>query len=258
MAARCSIQSLFIEAIASKIVSFPHQEIYVLHLLIIHFGNKQKKYECPPSKKCHGWPLFLSTSLWLMGQIWRSYFVILPFSLVFVSWWPPSITPYDEITLTIIGLQLWWHSLPGLLGYHSCWYSRVGLIKNISIWCIFFARLHSLSQRYSYYLNFHYRALSEIPNKQTIAGVRIGLINDQFVVNPTTEQMENSELDLMMAGTDSAILMIEVSVKLCLHTCLNASPYSQNFFQMLKQICAYNSCICQHILKSSIFFSGMF
>ncbi|XP_066389482.1 probable polyribonucleotide nucleotidyltransferase 1, chloroplastic [Miscanthus floridulus] len=52
-------------------------------------------------------------------------------------------------------------------------------------------------------------ALSEIPNKQTIAGVRIGLINDQFVVNPTTEQMENSELDLMMAGTDSAILMIE-------------------------------------------------
>lgn len=52
-------------------------------------------------------------------------------------------------------------------------------------------------------------ALSEIPNKQTIAGVRIGLINNQFIVNPTTEQMENSELDLMMAGTDSAILMIE-------------------------------------------------
>lgn len=52
-------------------------------------------------------------------------------------------------------------------------------------------------------------ALSEIPNKQTIAGVRIGLINNQFIVNPTTEQMEDSELDLMMAGTDSAILMIE-------------------------------------------------
>ncbi|KAK8458967.1 hypothetical protein SEVIR_2G049200v4 [Setaria viridis] len=52
-------------------------------------------------------------------------------------------------------------------------------------------------------------ALSEIPNKQTIAGVRVGLINGQFVINPTTEQMENSELDLMMAGTDSAILMIE-------------------------------------------------
>ncbi|KAL6880604.1 hypothetical protein ACP4OV_012169 [Aristida adscensionis] len=52
-------------------------------------------------------------------------------------------------------------------------------------------------------------ALSEIPNKQTIAGVRIGLIDDQFVINPTTEQMEKSELDLMMAGTENAILMIE-------------------------------------------------
>jgi polyribonucleotide nucleotidyltransferase len=58
------------------------------------------------------------------------------------------------------------------------------------------------------------RALSEVPNKQTIAGVRIGMINDQFVVNPTTEQMEHSELDLMMAGTDSAILMIEVCAQL--------------------------------------------
>ncbi|WVZ62046.1 hypothetical protein U9M48_011835 [Paspalum notatum var. saurae] len=54
-------------------------------------------------------------------------------------------------------------------------------------------------------------ALSEIPNKQTIAGVRVGLINGQFVINPTTEQMENSDLDLMMAGTGSAILMIELA-----------------------------------------------
>lgn len=181
------------------------------------------------AKKCHGWPLFLLTSLWLMGQIWRPYFVILPFSLVFISWWPPSITTYDEITFTIIGLQLWWHSLPRLLGYHSCWYSRVGLIKITSKRC-FFARLHSLSQRYSYLSIFFYcRALSEIPNKQTIAGVRIGLINNQFIVNPTTEQMEDSELDLMMAGTDSAILMIEVSAEFCLHTCLNASLYSHIF-----------------------------
>jgi hypothetical protein len=107
------------------------------------------------------------------------------------------------------------------------------------------------------YLFFYCRALSEIPNKQTIAGVRIGLINNQFIVNPTTEQMENSELDLMMAGTDSAILMIEVSAEFCLHTCLNASLYSHIFSQLLKQICAYNYCIWQHILMSSIF-SGMF
>jgi polyribonucleotide nucleotidyltransferase len=89
-------------------------------------------------------------------------------------------------------------------------------MKNIKmIYSFFRASLNcALSPRY-YYLPqiFHCRALSEIPNKQTIAGVRIGLINGQFVINPTTEQMENSELDLMMAGTDSAILMIEVSTE---------------------------------------------
>lgn len=55
------------------------------------------------------------------------------------------------------------------------------------------------------------RALSEVPNSETIAGVRIGLIGDKFVVNPTTMEMEESKLDLLLAGTDSAILMIEVN-----------------------------------------------
>ncbi|KAK6131945.1 hypothetical protein DH2020_034315 [Rehmannia glutinosa] len=53
------------------------------------------------------------------------------------------------------------------------------------------------------------RALSEVPNSKAIAGVRIGLIGDKFVVNPTTKEMEDSKLDLLLAGTDSAILMIE-------------------------------------------------
>ncbi|XP_004493216.3 probable polyribonucleotide nucleotidyltransferase 1, chloroplastic isoform X1 [Cicer arietinum] len=52
-------------------------------------------------------------------------------------------------------------------------------------------------------------ALSEVPMTKTVAGVRIGLVGDKYIVNPTTEEMENSELDLMLAGTDSAILMIE-------------------------------------------------
>lgn len=49
-----------------------------------------------------------------------------------------------------------------------------------------------------------------MPHKETIAGVRIGLINGKFIVNPTVKEMEDSELDLLMAGTDGAILMIEV------------------------------------------------
>ncbi|KAL2320519.1 hypothetical protein Fmac_029488 [Flemingia macrophylla] len=52
-------------------------------------------------------------------------------------------------------------------------------------------------------------ALSELPVSKTVAGVRVGLVGDKYIVNPTTEEMEHSELDLLLAGTDSAILMIE-------------------------------------------------
>ncbi|XP_019162497.1 PREDICTED: probable polyribonucleotide nucleotidyltransferase 1, chloroplastic [Ipomoea nil] len=52
-------------------------------------------------------------------------------------------------------------------------------------------------------------AISEVPHSKAIAGVRIGLIGDKFIVNPTTEEMEGSKLDLILAGTDDAILMIE-------------------------------------------------
>ncbi|KAJ0982572.1 hypothetical protein J5N97_010827 [Dioscorea zingiberensis] len=52
-------------------------------------------------------------------------------------------------------------------------------------------------------------ALSEVPNTKIIAGVRVGIVGGCFIVNPTTKEMEESELDLIIAGTDSAILMIE-------------------------------------------------
>uniref|UniRef100_A0A803LS92 polyribonucleotide nucleotidyltransferase n=1 Tax=Chenopodium quinoa TaxID=63459 RepID=A0A803LS92_CHEQI len=52
-------------------------------------------------------------------------------------------------------------------------------------------------------------ALSELPHTKTIAGVRVGLVGGKYIVNPTTNEIEDSELDLVVAGTDSAILMIE-------------------------------------------------
>ncbi|KAL6008416.1 Purine nucleoside phosphorylase [Asimina triloba] len=52
-------------------------------------------------------------------------------------------------------------------------------------------------------------ALSELPTSKAIAGVRVGLVDGRFIVNPTTREMEKSELDLLLAGTDTAILMIE-------------------------------------------------
>ncbi|GAB4858002.1 Purine nucleoside phosphorylase [Ancistrocladus abbreviatus] len=52
-------------------------------------------------------------------------------------------------------------------------------------------------------------ALSEVPNTKPIAGVRIGLVGGKFIVNPTTKEMEDSKLDMLLAGTENAILMIE-------------------------------------------------
>jgi polyribonucleotide nucleotidyltransferase len=51
--------------------------------------------------------------------------------------------------------------------------------------------------------------ISDIPLVKPIAGVRVGMIDGKFVVNPTIQEMEKSKLDLMLAGTEDAILMIE-------------------------------------------------
>lgn len=51
--------------------------------------------------------------------------------------------------------------------------------------------------------------LSDIPLIKPIAGVRVGMIDGKFVVNPTLQEMEKTTLDLILAGTEDAILMIE-------------------------------------------------
>lgn len=51
--------------------------------------------------------------------------------------------------------------------------------------------------------------LSDIPLIKPVAGVRVGLINGKYILNPTLEQQKESKLDLMIAGTEDAVLMIE-------------------------------------------------
>ncbi len=51
--------------------------------------------------------------------------------------------------------------------------------------------------------------LSDIPLIKPIGGVRVGFVEGRFVLNPTNQQMANSKLDLMLAGTEDAVLMIE-------------------------------------------------
>ena len=56
-------------------------------------------------------------------------------------------------------------------------------------------------------------SISDIPFEGPIAGVRIGLINGEFIVNPNVEQTKLSELSLGVAGTKDAILMVEAGAK---------------------------------------------
>ena len=51
--------------------------------------------------------------------------------------------------------------------------------------------------------------LSGVPFFCPIAGARVGCINDEYVLNPTVEQMDESDLDLVMAGTLEGVLMVE-------------------------------------------------
>ena len=52
-------------------------------------------------------------------------------------------------------------------------------------------------------------ALSDIPFEDFVSGVRVGRIEGQFVVNPTVEQLETSDIDVIIAGTDTAVMMVE-------------------------------------------------
>src|SRR5207249_544598 len=56
-------------------------------------------------------------------------------------------------------------------------------------------------------------ALSDIPFQKTIAGVRVGLVDGQYVVNPTFEQRKQSQIDLVVAGSRDAIVMVEAGAK---------------------------------------------
>jgi polyribonucleotide nucleotidyltransferase len=52
-------------------------------------------------------------------------------------------------------------------------------------------------------------AISDIPLMKPIGAVRVGMIEESFVINPSAEQQKKSKLDLVLAGTEDAILMIE-------------------------------------------------
>ncbi|MCA1903816.1 MAG: polyribonucleotide nucleotidyltransferase [Cyanobacteria bacterium KgW148] len=51
--------------------------------------------------------------------------------------------------------------------------------------------------------------LAKLPFKGPMAGVRVGLLNDEFIINPTFAEIESGELDLVVAGTLEGVVMVE-------------------------------------------------
>src|SRR6185436_4257761 len=56
-------------------------------------------------------------------------------------------------------------------------------------------------------------ALSGIPFSGPIGAARVGFVNGGYVLNPTATELKSSQLDLVVAGTQQAVLMVESEAK---------------------------------------------
>ena len=80
-------------------------------------------------------------------------------------------------------------------------------------------------------------AISDIPFDGPIAEVRVGRINGQLIVNPTHLEIEQSELELVVAGTSDSIIMVEgESKELSEDDLLNALRFAQAEIKKLVQL----------------------
>ena len=75
-------------------------------------------------------------------------------------------------------------------------------------------------------------AVSGIPFLGPIGAAKVGYINGQYVLNPTVEELKNSELELTVAGTKEGVLMVESEAnELSEETMLNAVMFGFDNFQ---------------------------
>nr|VFJ89076.1 MAG: polyribonucleotide nucleotidyltransferase [Candidatus Kentron sp. LFY] len=75
-------------------------------------------------------------------------------------------------------------------------------------------------------------AISGLPLEQPFGAARVGYIDGQFVLNPTLSQLQESELDLVVAGTEQAVLMVESEAKeLSEQVMLDAVLFGQKEFR---------------------------
>ena len=78
--------------------------------------------------------------------------------------------------------------------------------------------------------------LSDLPFQGPVGAVRVGYINGQFIANPTLEEMEESEIELVYAGKEDQVIMIEGEAKECSEQLLADAMYFAN--EIIKKQCA--------------------
>lgn len=89
--------------------------------------------------------------------------------------------------------------------------------------------------------------VSDIPFNGPIAGVKVGLINNNFVINPTVEQQKESELSLIVAGSHDAVMMVEAGAnELSEQVMLDAIMFGH---EAIKQIVEFQQKIMNEIGK---------
>lgn len=75
-------------------------------------------------------------------------------------------------------------------------------------------------------------SISDIPFNGPIGAVRVGLIHNKFIANPTFEELEKSDLDLIVAGTSDSIMMVEAGANLVTEDIiLNALAFAQTIIK---------------------------
>ena len=80
-------------------------------------------------------------------------------------------------------------------------------------------------------------ALSSAPYQEIVASCRVGLINGQFTLNPTFDELKNSQLDLVIAGTDTSVMMVESEASLLSETqMLDSVKFGHNAIQPVIQM----------------------
>ena len=88
-------------------------------------------------------------------------------------------------------------------------------------------------------------SISQIPFNGPIAGVKVGRVNGEFIINPTPDELEKSDIDLTVAGTTEAINMVEAGSKeVSEEDMLEALMFGH---EAVKELCEFQKTIIKEI-----------